>query len=146
MNEPQSKQTQQNSHRLLVIDDNKGITDIINEVGTEAGYSVTCINDYETLPGAYRQVEPNYIFLDLDLGIDKEIELGERGFDGLAVLQFLSEQGCNAKIIIISGSDKDKREITAKIGRELNLDVRGSMGKPFKVDVIEQVLLKLKQL
>lgn len=138
--------TPQNSHRLLVIDDNQGITDIIDEVGSEAGYTVTCINDYEQLRHVYREVEPNYIFLDLDLGIDEEMELAERGFDGLAVVQFLSEQGCKAKIIIISGSEKNKRDITAKIGRELNLDIKGTMGKPFSVENIEKVLLKLKQL
>ncbi len=140
------EQTQQNSHRLLVIDDNEGITDIIEELGNEAGYSVTCINDYENLPNTYRNVDPNYIFLDLDLGIDKDLEMSERGFDGLAVVQFLSEQGCQAKIIIISGSEKDKRDVTAKIGRELKLDIKGTIGKPFKLENIEKVLLKLKEI
>lgn len=146
MNQSETGSDQQNSHRLLIIDDNEGITDIIAELGTETGYVVTCINDYEQLRQAYRKADPNYIFLDLDLGIDQDMEMSERGFDGLTVLQFLSEQSCQAKIIIISGSDKDKRDITTKIGKELDLDVRGSMGKPFKVENIEKVLLKLKQL
>ena len=72
--------------------------------------------------------------------MDEDLEIAERGFDGLEVLQFLASQDCRAPIIIISGSSKDKRVVTVKIGRELNLNVVGSLGKPFKVDQIEKLL------
>lgn len=145
MNQSNTAQNNHNSHRLLVIDDNKGITDVISELGTEQGFEVICINEYDKVRQVYREADPDYIILDLDLGMDKDLEIAERGFDGLAIIQFLAEEGCRAKIVIVSGSEKDKRDITTKIGRELELNVVGSMGKPFRVALMEEVLSKLKK-
>jgi CheY-like chemotaxis protein len=130
--------------KLMVIDDDAGISEIIETLGRETGYDVTVVNDYELIRQQYRKVQPDYITLDLDLGVDEELEIAERGFDGLEFLQFLASQDCQAKIIIVSGSSKETRQVTAKIGKELNLDIIGSIGKPFKVSEFEKLLQKLR--
>lgn len=128
------------SHTLLVIDDNPDMSEIIATVGAETGFEVTTVNDYDLIRKSYREVLPDLITLDLDLGVDEDLEIAERGFDGLEVLQFLAAQACKAPIIIISGSSKDKRVVTVKIGRELGLNVIGSLAKPFEVDQVEKLL------
>lgn len=146
--EESSAETDMNSDvehpKLMVIDDDTGISEIIETLGQETGYEVTVVNDYELIRRQYRKVQPDYITLDLDLGVDEELEIAERGFDGLEFLQFLAAQNCKAKIIIVSGSSKETRQVTARIGKELNLDIIGSIGKPFKVSDFEKLLQKLR--
>lgn len=130
--------------KLLVIDDSRGITDILEEVARGAGYDVTSVNDYQEIRTIYRAFAPDLIFLDLDLGIDADMDLSEKGYDALAILQFLSELSSKAKIVLISSMDKTKRKLTKEIGRELKLAVVGSIAKPFSIDTIELILQKLK--
>lgn len=134
-----------NRPTLLVIDDNPQISEVIETIGQDAGFEVTVVNNYDLIRAEYRSVQPDFITLDLDLGVDEDMEIGERGFDGLEVLQFLASQQCKSGIVIISGSSKDKRVVTVKIGKELNLDIKGSMGKPFKVAQVEKLLKLLLQ-
>ncbi len=131
--------------KLMVIDDSTEITDIIAEVGKYVGFDVTCANDYDSVRPLFRKVDPHLIFLDLDLGFDEDMEIGERGFDGLDILQFVSTQECKAPILIISGSADDICASTIKIGRELGLKIVGSLRKPFSLSDLEQILMKFMQ-
>ncbi|PCJ16725.1 MAG: hypothetical protein COA96_18265 [SAR86 cluster bacterium] len=130
--------------KLLIIDDNEEITDILEEVARVAGYEVTCIHEFEDIGGTFQEFDPDLIFLDLDLGVDSDMDMSEKGYDGLAALQLLSERGCTAKIVLVSGMGQDKRQQTRDIGREMKLDVIGSIPKPFSIDSIDKLLLQLR--
>lgn len=130
--------------KLLVIDDSRGVTDILEEVARAVGYDVTSVNDNQNIRKAYRELMPDLIFLDLDLGVDADMDMSEKGYDALEVFQFLAESNCKAKIVLISSMDKAKRKLTRDIGREMKLVVVGSVSKPFSIDTIEQILQKLK--
>ena len=131
--------------RLLVIDDNPGITDIIETIASETGFDVNCVNDYKLIRATYRDFSPQLIFLDLDLGLDSDMDLSEKGYDGLTVFKFLEEQGCKARIVLVSGMDKEKRQLTKNLGREMKLNVIGSIPKPFAIEKIEKLLMQLKR-
>jgi len=131
--------------KLLIVDDNKDITDIIEEVARVAGYDVICVNDFIELKDAYRKFEPDLIFLDLDLGLDEDMDMSEKGYDGLAVFNFLSNVESRSMIVLISGMGKEKIKLTKNIGKEMGLNVVGSFSKPFSIDRIDQLLLKLKR-
>ena len=131
-------------HRLLIIDDNIEITDILTEVGRDAGYDVRSINDFTEIKPAYREFSPDLIFLDLDLSVDLDVDMSERGYDGLAVFNFLAENNCQSRIVLISGMGKGISDKTKSIGKEMKLNVIGSIPKPFSVEVIRKLLLKLK--
>lgn len=98
-----NRPTKRQFRKLLIIDDNKDITDIIEEIARVAGY------------------------------------------DGLAIFDFLAENNYKSKIIVISGMDKEKIEVTANIGREMKLDVIGAITKPFSIDKIDRLLLNLRR-
>jgi len=132
------------SYRVLAIDDVADITDILAEVSQDAGYEVRCVNDASLIKRTYREFKPHVIFLDLDLGFDGDFDLSEPGFDGLAILQFLSEVNCRAFILLVSGMDQAKRQMTRDLGREMKLNVVSSIPKPFSIEKIEQVLVRIK--
>ena len=73
------------------------------------------------------------------------MDMSEKGYDGLAVFNFLSDSGSRSMIVLISGMDKEKIKTTKDIGKEMKLNVVGSFSKPFSIDRIDQLLLKLKR-
>ena len=131
--------------KLLIIDDNKDITDIIEEVARVAGYDVLAVNDVKDVKKVYRSFLPDLIFLDLDLGLDSDMDMSEKGYDGLTVFNFLSDSDSRSMIVLISGMDSEKIKTTKNIGKEMNLNVVGSFSKPFSLDRIDKLLLKLKR-
>lgn len=131
--------------KLLIIDDNKEITDIIEEVARVAGYDVAVVNDFRQVKSVYREFLPDLIFLDLDLGLDGDMDMSEKGYDGLAVFNFLADIESRSMIVLISGMDKEKIKTTSAIGKEMKLNVIGSFTKPFSIDRIDKLLLKLKR-
>ncbi|MEX0965506.1 MAG: response regulator [Pseudohongiellaceae bacterium] len=131
--------------KLLIVDDNKDITDIIEEVARVAGYEVMSVNDFKEVKTAYREFLPDLIFLDLDLGLDGDMDMSEKGYDGLAVFNFLSAIESRAMIVLISGMDEEKIRTTKSIGKEMNLNVVGSFSKPFSIERIDKLLLQLKR-
>ena len=130
--------------KLLIIDDNKDITDILEEVARVADFEVACVNEPGEIASSYRSFSPDLIFLDLDLGVDSDIDLSEKGFDGVNVFQFLSANNCTATIVLISGMGNEKLKLTQEIGKELGLDVIGGIEKPFSIEKIDKLLLNLK--
>lgn len=48
-------------------------------------------------------------------------------------------------IVLVSGMGKGKIKLTRDIAKEMNLNVVGSFSKPFSIDRIDQLLLKLKR-
>lgn len=88
---------------------------------------------------------PDLIFLNLDLGLDSDMDMSEKGYDGLAVFNFLVEVESRSMIVLISGMDSEKIRLTKNIGEEMNFNVVGSFSKPFSIERIDQLLLKLKR-
>lgn len=130
--------------RLLVMDDEAEITELVGEIGRQEGFEVNLCSDYELMRPKYREARPHLIFLDLDLGMDRGFELADRGFDGLDILQYLSEQECRALIILMSGLDADKLKMTAEMGKQLNLKVAGTLQKPFSMDRVSKILRQFR--
>ncbi|MEX2468324.1 MAG: response regulator [Pseudohongiellaceae bacterium] len=131
--------------RLLIVDDNADITDILEEVGLDAGFSVKSAHSLSELKDSYADFSPGVILLDLGLGGEADIDEPGSDDDGLKALQYLSAEGCKARILIISGSSRRKRELTQYQGQGLNLRVIGHLPKPFDVDTVEQTLVKLRE-
>ncbi|MBL6905201.1 MAG: response regulator [Pseudomonadales bacterium] len=140
-----SKAVSHQFRKLLIVGDNKDTTDLIEEVARVAGYDVAVVNDFRELKETYRNFLPDLIFLDLDLGLDSDMDMSEKGYDGLAVFNFLVEVESRSMIVLISGMDSEKIRLTKNIGKEMNLNVVGSFSKPFSIERIDQLLLKLKR-
>ncbi len=122
----------QPASKLLVIDDDEGVSDLIEKISRELKFSVNCIHDYESIGSTFKSFKPDIIFLDLMLP----------GYDGIEVLHYFAEEGCKAKIILISGVDNSTLSSAGEVGRMNRLNIVGTLKKPFSVEDIEKALLE----
>ncbi len=116
--------------RLLVIDDDTGITSLFETITEDLHFSVKCVNDFESIGSTLASFDPDIIFLDLRLP----------GYDGIEVLQYFAEVGCKAKIFLISGVDQGTLEAAGEVGKLHKLNILGTIKKPFDLDDIEKIL------
>jgi EAL domain-containing protein (putative c-di-GMP-specific phosphodiesterase class I) len=116
--------------RLLVIDDDTGITGLFHTITEDLHLSVKSVNDYQSMHDILRGFQPDIIFLDLQL----------EGCDGVEVLDDLAEAGYRGKVFIISGMDQSTLEAAAEVGKLNHLNVVGTIRKPFNIDDIERIL------
>lgn len=118
--------------KLLVIDDDKGVTDIFKMIAQELQFDFHCVHEFDDIANAYKTVAPDIIFLDLKLP----------GHDGVEVLRFLSQLRCKSKIYIVSGLDQTTLQSAGALGRLDHLNIVGTLKKPFLIDDVENMLLE----
>lgn len=81
--------------RLLVIDDDANFAALVQTVAEERGFSVTVTDNGESFKSAFMAGPPNVIVLDI---VMPEI-------DGIELMKWLAERGCEARVVIVSGYD-----------------------------------------
>ncbi|MEZ5831504.1 MAG: response regulator [Dongiaceae bacterium] len=86
------------AERLLVADDNKDVLDITRRIGLGLGYSVQAVDRGRQFMASYVLERPDCIVLDLNLP----------DIAGLSLLQWLLDVGCEAKVIVTSGTVDDR--------------------------------------
>jgi EAL domain-containing protein (putative c-di-GMP-specific phosphodiesterase class I)/FixJ family two-component response regulator len=114
---------------MLVIDDDSDIGEFVSEVARACGYfcdSVTNFDDFKALLG------PDVSMIMVDLMMP--------GVDGIEVLRYLGEQGCQSGIILMSGFDKRVLSVSEQLARELGLNVLGHFQKPIRFVDLESFL------
>ena len=120
--------------RLLVVEDDTLHRMMICRVAANAGYmpagAATCDEAVKLL----QKNEFDCLTLDLSLG----------AHDGNELLLHLSATGCNAQIIIGSGSDDDRRLASVMLAKSLGLNVWVSIAKPVDLVVLRYWLERLK--
>ena len=63
---------------------------------------------------------------------------------GLALTRFLAEQNYRGPVLIVSGFDRRVLESAFRLGEALGLNMVGPVEKPVRLDVLEELLSKLK--
>lgn len=121
----------QNTPKLLVIDDDERISRLFQNIAEELEYTVQCVNDFASISNVLQYFQPDIIFLDLKL----------QGHDGIEVLYYLAEKKCEAKILVVSGVDQSTLEAAADVGKLHNLNIVGTIKKPFDIEDIERILI-----
>lgn len=116
--------------KLLIIDDDRQITDLIKHLVRDLDLSVLSINDSELIGSTCQDFNPDVIFLDLGLP----------GYDGVEVIDYLSELECTAKIYLISGLDRMSLDSCQAASVDSNLNVVGALTKPFTREDIHYAL------
>jgi len=129
--------------RLLVIEDGPVEAMIIEEAGKQAGYEILKVSDLNGAELAAIVFKPTVITLDLGFSAAEGAKPSQHGDEGMAFLELLAENGCDARIIIISGKSRRKRELARLQGVGLALKVVGHLTKPFVAKELEEVLVKL---
>jgi len=107
--------------RLIVIDDEADMAGFINDVALQSGFSVEQFNDAGLFKKQYKK-GADVIVLDLMMP----------GVDGVEVIRFLSDVGCDALLILVSGFDPGVLHSAQKLAIEQGLNFSGSLSKPFR--------------
>lgn len=94
--------------RLLVIDDEPAFGGYVKEVAEGLGYGVLVTSKADEFAEAYESFDPTVIVLDV---VMPEV-------DGIELVQWLAQEKCKAKIIIVTGynphyADAAKRLVSA---------------------------------
>lgn len=83
------------TYRLLVIDDERSICDVVAAIGRSADWSVQAVTDPLAARDTARAFNPDAIVLDIVMP----------GMDGIQVVRQLAEDRCSADILLLSGFD-----------------------------------------
>lgn len=115
--------------KLLVIDDEPTMCELIGEIARHAGYDVQTTTDAATLQ-SFHVPELSIIVLDLSMP-DR---------DGIEVLRELAALGTRAGIVLISGFDARVLETAHRLGEAEGLNMVGHLAKPLRVPELMALL------
>jgi FixJ family two-component response regulator len=68
------------------------------------------------------------------------LDLGMPGMDGVELLRFLSAEGFEGPVLIISGFDRRVLESAFRLGEALGLKMVGPLEKPVRLEALETIL------
>jgi len=109
--------------RLLVIDDEEDICDMVSEIAEERGFEVATISKPETVEAKLSEFMPDVIMLDLLMP----------GTDGVELLRVLVDKVKDVKICLMSGSDARVLNSARRLGSAHGLNVVAALEKPLDV-------------
>ena len=118
------------SNRLLILDDDPGVLTFLGEVGRGHQYDVALTQSVDELRACYDAFGPSLIVLDLQYAHG----------DGIEVMSFLKQHGCEAPIVLISGFDSRVLETARRLGLEYGLTIVDALVKPIRPDTLGGVL------
>ncbi len=120
--------------RLLIIEDDELIADLVCRVAIEEGFDVCSTCDFMQIQYLYDSFRPEVIILDIFMP----------GMDGFEVLKFLHQRCSSAHIVIMSGQG-DYRPMAAKMAEGLDLSIFMTMTKPFRLAILRETLNKIRE-
>jgi EAL domain-containing protein (putative c-di-GMP-specific phosphodiesterase class I)/FixJ family two-component response regulator len=115
--------------RVLVIDDEEDICDIIAEIAGRHGLEVKTLSDAEKTVDTLVAFPPDFIMLDLMMP----------GTDGVELLRLLAEHAKSAKLCLMSGSDARVLNGARRLGSAHGLDVIAALEKPLDMQVMNKL-------
>lgn len=119
-----------NANRLLVVDDDPGIVELVVEVARDLGYTVAAASTKATLLDRLRDFDPTVVTLDLSMP----------DIDGIEVLELLARQRSRARVMVSSGLDSRLMAKSREIGEAHGLTMSEELPKPFDIAVLEERL------
>jgi len=112
--------------RLLVLDDEIELGQVIGELAEHSGFNATVTHDSKSFNEELGKAEPDVIVLDLQMP----------GADGVEILRDLAAGGCRAGVLVVSGMDTRTVASAEKFGTQSGLHMIGSMQKPFTPEAL----------
>jgi DNA-binding response OmpR family regulator len=121
------------TNRLLVVDDEPGITRLIAAAARKLGFEVLEVHDTDQFEKALAQIKPTMIFLDISMP----------GRDGMELIGYLSAANYPGKIVVMSGTDPRYIQMSSTIAKTRGLWVAGTLAKPFRMSAVTDLLTSL---
>jgi DNA-binding response OmpR family regulator len=119
--------------RLLLIDDEPALAAYLANAARACGYEPIVTDRDDRFREAFLEHQPEMVALDLGMPVD-----------GVELTRFLADQGYGGPVLIVSGFDRRVLESAFRLGEALGLQMVGPLEKPVRLDVLEQLLGKLR--
>ena len=119
---------------LLLIDDEPALADFLASAAQESGFDPVITGNDDAFRQAFLAQAPDMVALDL----------GMPGMDGVELIRFLADQHYAAPVLIVSGFDRRVLESAFRLGEALGLTMVGPIEKPVRLEVLEEMLSRLR--
>ena len=119
--------------RLLLIDDEPALADYLANAARACGFEPVVTQRDDEFRQAFLDLRPEMVALDLGMPVD-----------GVELTRFLANEGYRGPVLIVSGFDRRVLESAFRLGEALGLQMAGPLEKPVRLDVLEELLGKLK--
>ncbi len=106
--------------RLLIADNDPRVRHTVDRIAKELGYTSARVNQASQFGTVYHDLKPDVILLDLQM----------EGIDGVELLRYLADQNARIPILLMSCLDYRFLNITERLGKSYNLNMRGVLCKP----------------
>ena len=123
------------SKRLLIIDDEQEICELIRDVAEGDGFEVYSTVSPEECKTAYKSFKPTVVILDLVMPET----------DGIECLRYLADLGCTTPILVMSGYSGKLLESARSLGDAFGLPFVRSLEKPIRVKLLRTALASASQ-
>ncbi len=117
--------------RVLILDDNPEIARFIGRVVEIVGLEAKVTTSPEDFQTAFESFSPHVVILDVVMP----------DIDGIEMLDWLHGQGCEARIILVSGHDPCYIDAARSIGKHQGLSIAGTLTKPIDISRLQAALL-----
>lgn len=115
--------------RVLVIDDEEDICEIIAEMAERRGLEVRTLSNTSHTAEMLASFPPDFVMMDLMMP----------GIDGVELLRMLAEHAKNAKLCLMSGSDARVLNSARRLGSAHGLDVIAALEKPIDMQALNKL-------
>ena len=116
--------------KILIVDDDESFNKVTNKLLNLMGFSTfSALSGYEATE-IYKAVAPNLVLLDRNMD----------GMDGVETAEILFEFDPDAKIVFLSGYDKEGPD---GIPPDLADRIRGYISKPFEIDELSAAMAEI---
>jgi DNA-binding response OmpR family regulator len=119
--------------RLLLIDDEPALAAYVANAARAVGFEPIVAARDDEFRDSFIALRPEMVALDLGMPVD-----------GVELIRFLADQDYRGPVLIISGFDRRVLESAFRLGEALGLSMAGPLEKPVRLDVLEELLAKLK--
>ncbi len=119
--------------RLLLIDDEPALAEYLANAARASGFDPITTERDADFRAAFLANRPEMVALDLGMPVD-----------GVELTRFLAEQDYRGPVLIVSGFDRRVLESAFRLGEALGLNMVGPVEKPVRIDVLEDLLAKLR--
>jgi len=114
---------------IVVIDDEIEYLNLITEFSAISSLHAACFSEWSSEILAQLK---NDTLVFLDINMPKK--------DGIDALVVLSEYGYSGGIVLLSGAEESVLTSVQKLGESLNLNMFGSLPKPFSLQKLESII------
>ena len=115
--------------RLLVVDDEPDFADFVKRTAEGIGYDVSALSDPNMFKDVYTSFKPDVIVLDMVMP----------DLEGIELVQWLAGQGCEARILVVSGYNPYYGKMALGLGEVRGLRVE-TYQKPISIAKLRKAL------